>query len=147
MAKPKGETQEAILDGERSIGQYEEMVRSAFYRAFPSRADDYNWVKEVFMDSEKVIAQIDDEVWLIPYSVSDDDEVTFENDRSQWIAMEQTYVPLLESLSQFKLVEGEDEEKRGIEWLVTIIGPETDEDVIKEGGDTYIKSGIYVSTS
>jgi len=51
-------------------------------------------------------------------------------------------IPISEALAAFKLLEAddEDEDKRGTEWEVTIIGPDSDSDVVTEGGKTYVRS-------
>ncbi len=128
-----------MVDGEESLDQFSSRVRHSFHEQFSKGDDDYDtWVRDVWPGY--VVATVDGDSFAISYEEANG-EFVFEADRSQWTKVEQRYIPISESLL-LKLLEAdeEDEEKRGTEWEVTIIGPEEESDVVTEGGQTYVRS-------
>ncbi len=131
----------SIAKAGESLTTYLEKVRDSFYKKFSRESSEQGsvavntWVKDIWTD--KLVADVDDEMYTIPFQEVDG-EIKFA-DKSEWTRVEQQYIPLSESLS-FKMLEAKGKAERGTEWEVTIIGPETKDDIIKEGGRTYIKS-------
>jgi pyruvate/2-oxoglutarate dehydrogenase complex dihydrolipoamide acyltransferase (E2) component len=129
------------VDGQESLDQFSSRVRQAFTDQFRKSETDYDtWVRDVWPGH--VVGTIDGDHYAISFSETEDGEISFDSDRSNWTKVEERYIPISEALA-LKLAEADDdddEEKRGTEWEVTIIGPDEDADVVTEGGVTYVKS-------
>lgn len=138
-AKPKG------IDKSESLSAFENRVRNAFYHVFerkqaPGQPHVDLWVKDVW--PEYVVAKIGQEMFVIPFSDSDDDVIVFESDVTKWtkVKLDQQYIPVNESLQLLAISEGKKKTERGTEWEVIVIGAESASDVVTEGGKEYIRS-------
>jgi hypothetical protein len=150
---------------EQSISRLIDRIHQAFYKEF-ERGDgrSYAWVKEVYEDY--VIANFDESYFKIPYTIKND-EVTFSS-REGWDEVERKWVSIKESAQNIfrpameqlvDLLVGEEVEvaesiqlqessvrileakgKTGKEWEVTIIGPETTDDLVEIDGVEFIRS-------
>jgi uncharacterized protein YutE (UPF0331/DUF86 family) len=136
----KAEARVKMADGEESLDDFNQRVRDAFRDKFRRGKDDWDtYVKDVYPNH--VVASIDDGIYAISFEEGEEGDLSFDNDRTQWIKVEKRYLPISEAL-RLMLAKKPDEapEDRGKEWEITVIGPESAEDVIVEDKLTYVRS-------
>jgi hypothetical protein len=128
--------------GEISFEDQIQAVKDAFDAQFNptdlmgNRPAAERWVIEVYND--KVLVRWDPEkAFVIPYTVNGQ-AINFAGP-DKWVKIEHAWVPVTEAVRVTES-KGKEPADKGLEWAVTIIGPETANDLITDGAGSYIRS-------
>jgi hypothetical protein len=135
------EIKQIVAMGEQSM---KVKVKEDFYDAFRTQfpesdvveMTDTAYVVEVMKDYVIVRQSKDDKHFRVPYKWESDKPV-FEG-RSEWVEVEQRYIPLTENLTILEAKATENGEGR--EWEVVIIGPDGDGTLVDIEGVGYVRS-------
>jgi len=133
--RPKREI-ETLMNGEESIEDMVAKVHSAFHQEFGSGLEFEAWVSEVY--ETHAVVRYKDKNYDVPFELKDDEVVFAPFEEWKQVELESQWVPLTERLAFFQVAEAK--KKEGKQWLVTIIGPDTKDDIIEADGETYIRS-------
>jgi len=129
---------------EANVTDFVDRVRYAFSEFIGEKAD--GWVREVY-DEGYAIVEYEGDTYKAPFKVggADGDDIIFAP-RAEWTKVKLTYTPINETLSFLSEASGGGE-PQGAVWEVTIIGPETEDDLVNIDGRQFVRSknGRYYS--